>query len=45
VVETDTLTGAVADPFSATELGVTVQAESEGAPLRSRESEIWRLGT
>jgi hypothetical protein len=40
VVETETVTGAGAAPFSVTELGVTVQVESEGAPLHVRFT-VW----
>jgi hypothetical protein len=40
VVDTVTVTGADAVPFSASELGVTVQVESEGAPLHVRLA-VW----
>jgi hypothetical protein len=36
VVETEMLTGTVAVPFNVTELGLTVQVESEGAPPHTR---------
>ena len=40
VVDTATVTGAEAAPFSVTELGVSVQVESEGAPLHVRLT-VW----
>jgi hypothetical protein len=40
VVDTVTVTGADAVPFKVTELGVSVQVESEGAPLHVRFT-VW----
>jgi hypothetical protein len=40
VVDTVTVTGADAVPFRATEPGVSVQVESEGAPLHVRLT-VW----